>query len=51
MVGRSRFIYVAEFDVSILFAALSSIDLPAWVSTQGKMMEVDITWCGLVGIT
>ena len=51
VVGISRFIHVTEYDVSILFATLSSLDLVVWVFTQGKMLEVGFTLSGLVGIT
>ena len=38
--------YEAEFDVSILFATLSSLDLPVWVFTKGKMVEARFTGVG-----
>ena len=39
----SRFLYEAEFDVSILSATLSGLDLPVWVFTQDNVVKAGFT--------
>ena len=51
MVVMSQVIYEAVFDVSILFATLSILDMLVWVFTRGKVVEADFNRCGLVRIT